>query len=129
MANSYNSMPILINTDTASGWRSLQTLNTGNLPSVQNQPPLGPVTRQWGLHVFRIIITAQATTLVTGVITVSDPNDNTVLFQTGITNTAAASIGGIIYDSGMIRPAFDWRDFKVTGVTNAVVQMEIWYRA
>jgi hypothetical protein len=123
MANSYNSQPIIIDTDTASGWRSLQTLNTGNLPTTAQQLS-GAVTRQWGIHVPKLVLMTNGTT-VAGTVTISDPNDSTVLWTSPV---AAGVTAGIIKSEDWSEAWASWRDFKVTGVTATVTKLLIWYR-
>ena len=125
MANSYNSMPIILDTDTASGWVGLQTLNVGNLPSNAQQLS-GAVARMPGVRPFRLQILSNGVT-VAGVISVTDPKDSTILWQAAIAATAGAT-GTIIIDEAFDNTRLTWRDFKVTGLTATVTKMQIWYR-
>lgn len=126
-ANVYNTNPIIyqVDTDSSHGWRSQQTLNTGNLPSNAQQTS-GAVTRQWGIQVTQLVITAQAqgTATVAGDIIVQDPQNNNVLFQVGV---GAAMLAPVIIPFAL--SSGKWRDFYVTGVTTTKTQLEIWYRA
>lgn len=125
MANSYNSNPIILDTDTASGWRGLQTLNAGNLPSTAQQNS-GAVTRQWGIQVTKIqVVSAGVTAAAT--VSVVDPNDSTTLFTYGV--AAAAGAAGTLLMNQDLTTAMKWRDFKVTGLTTGVVKLYIWYRS
>ena len=114
MANSYNSNPIILDTDIATGWRANQTLNTGNLPGYS-------FARQPGIRVTKIVLTANGVTAA-GTVTVADPNDSTVLFSTPVTTTQA----DLVFDFADHSAA--WRDFKVTGLTATVTKISIWYR-
>ncbi len=63
-----------------------------------------------------------------GLVTVTDPNDSTLLYE--VYNTATtAGVGQILYDSSTFDATLTWRDFKVTGATSAKVALLIWYRA
>ena len=124
MANSYNSNPIIINTDMGAGWKSLQTLNAGNLPSNVQQRS-GAVARQPGFHLSKIEISVGIGTPTAGVITVVDPNDSTLLFQS---EYPAFSTGQapITFDfEGM---SVAWRDFQLTGTGTNFAVARIWYR-
>lgn len=88
----------------ASGWRSLQTLNVGNLPTTLQQTS-GPVTRQWGIQVMELVWNnpgAGASVLVV------DPIDNTVLASM---DTPAGFTGA---DIDITPTRRTWRDFKIT---------------
>lgn len=126
LANNYNSNPILINVDISTGWRSNQTLNVGNLPSNAQQLS-GAVPRQPGIRPYRIQVVSNGVT-VAGLITVADPNDaNTFFWQAAVPATAGPA-GTIIIDEVFDNTRPTWRDFKVTGVTATVTQLQIWYR-
>src|SRR5882762_1056470 len=104
MANFYNSNPITLDTDMASGWRGLQTLNAG---------------KQWGIKVAKIVITSNgaAGAVATGTILVIDPNDTAVapLLTVLIPTTGAGTpFQPIILD--WTAAMATWRDFKVTGL-------------
>ena len=120
MANNYNSNPIYLDTDIASGWRALQTLNTGNLPANAQQVS-GAVARQWGVQVIKvslILVGAQGA----GTVLVSDPNDSAILLKIPITAS-----GAFTNEFDFVNAA-KWRDFKVTGLTATGTAMQIWYR-
>jgi hypothetical protein len=118
MANSYNQNPIIINTVMGAGWRSLQTLNTGNLPSNAQQVS-GAVTRQWGINVTKVSwtgMTAQGHTF-----SIVDPNNTAVILLQG---TAGAELVDQEYDfTGRMG---QWRDFEVSTLTSGTLL--IWYR-
>lgn len=123
MANSYNSLPIIIDTDMTSGWRANQTLNTGNLPATVQQP--GPIVRQFGIHVPKVALMTNGTT-VAGTVNIVDPIDSTVLWTY---NVPAGATAGTIKSEDWEEFMASWRDFKVTGVTATVTKLLIWYRA
>jgi len=127
MANSYNSNPILINTDMTSGWKASQTLNTSNQPATAQSIQWGrTATSQPGIRPFRIQMVSNGTTAASN-IQIVDPNDSTLLWQQSVGVSAGAS-GTILFDEAIGDPLPQWRDFKVTGVTTGVVQIQIWYR-
>jgi hypothetical protein len=125
MANSYNSNPIILDTDISTGWRANQTLNTGNLPSHAQQFS-GTVTRQPGIIVSKIVLESNGTT-VAGVVTVADPNDGTVLWNSAVAAGAGAT-GTVLTREDFSDNFPAWRDFKVTGLTTTVSKIYIWYR-
>jgi len=102
--SNFNSNPIVVNANMASGWRSLQTLNVGNLPS-NIQQTSGPVTRQWGIQVVELVWNSPPPG---GAVMVTDPNDGTIL---ALADVPAAYAGGDIDVTPISRK---WRDFKVT---------------
>lgn len=119
MANTYNSLPIIINTTMASGWKSLQTLNTGNLPTtIQN--PVG-IPRQFGFQIVKVVWEGRTVSQANS-FTIVDPNDATVLLQDSVADGAATA--PIQYDEVNGQK---WRDFKCTGITSGNIL--IYYRA
>ena len=100
------------------GWRSLQTLNTGNLPTTLQQLS-GAVTRQWGIRVFKVVWKNPGASASFSIV---DPKDSTILLD----DTTPGSYAGPspFYDFGE-HPA-TWRDFQVTISAGT---LEIWYRA
>ncbi len=102
MANSYNSQPIRIDTTMAAGWRSLQTLNTGNSPATIQQP--SPASRQWGFQVQELYWNSPG---ASSSIVVTDPNDGTIL---AMQDTPIGYTGG---DIDIVPIRRTWRDFKV----------------
>ncbi len=126
MANNYNSNPISLVTDIATSWRALQTLNTGNLPST-NQQFSGVVTRQWGFRVSKITLTATGA-ITTTTVQILDPNDSTILFTADVPTAASAGVFvPMVYDFESMNVA--WRDFKTTGISTGVnLLVSIWYR-
>ena len=129
MANFYNSNPITLDTDMASGWRGLQTLNTGNLPATAQN---SGVTRQFGIHIAKIVVTSNgaAGAVATGTILVVDPNDTgTVPLLTIQIPTTAAGTPFLPIILDWTASMATWRDFKVTGLQTTFTKMQIWYRA
>lgn len=122
MANSLNSLPIIVDTDFVS-WRNTQTLNTGNLPATVQQP--GPIRRQFGLKIAKLVLMTNGATTA-GTINITDPTDNTILETFNVTTTAPA---GIITTQDWADNMPLWRDFSVTGVTATGTKLLIWYRA
>ena len=101
MANSYNVLPVYIDSVMASGFRALQTLNTG----------------QWGFRVAKVVwtgATAQGHTFV-----IVEPKSSAVLLQ----GQADADLADVCYDFDIPQA---WRDFKVTTLASGILQ--IWYR-
>lgn len=110
MANSYNSLPVIINTDMAGGFKAAQTLQTPG----------------FGIRVEKLMIVANTTTTA-GTINIVDPVDSTVLYPpVGV--AASATAGTVILSDNMDNGQLQWRDFKVTGVTSAGVTVYLWYR-
>jgi hypothetical protein len=103
MANSYNSNPLRIDTTFTQGWRSLQTLNTGNSPATLQQP--NPSPRQWGFQVIELVWNNPG---ANGAILVTDPVDGTVL---AMSDTPVGYTGGDVYVTPLRNT---WRDFKVS---------------
>lgn len=126
MANSYNSNPIILDSDTSSGWRSLQTLNVGNLPTTLQQA--APVTRQWGIKPYKVLLIANGTT-VAGTVSVVDPIDGTNLIDPPIGVPAGQATGTVITREDFQQALPAWRDFKVSGLTATNTKLVIWYRS
>jgi hypothetical protein len=115
--SSFNSNPIVVSASMASGWRGLQTLNTGNVPTNLQQTS-GAVTRQWGIRVTKVV---WANPGASGAFSIVDPNDNTVLLQG---DTSAGYAGSDVVYENMF--TLHWRDFKATLTAGTLY---IWYRA
>jgi hypothetical protein len=115
MANSYNSLPIRIDTTFVS-WEASQTLNTGTLPSTLQNP--GPINAQWGLQIYQMLWKAPG---ASASFTVTDPDDGTVLFNS---ITPAAFVGADPY--WFFQAPLQWRDFSVTISAGT---LHIWYRS
>lgn len=118
MANTYNSKPIILTTTMASGWRALQTLNTGNLPANAQQTS-GAVTRQWGIQITKVQWSGM--TAAGHTFTIVDPNDSTNLLQ----GQAGTALVDQEYD--FESSAGKWRDFKLTHIDSGTLLL--WYRS
>lgn len=110
MANSYNSLPIRIDSPFTS-WRNGQTLNVGTVPGY-------PFPRQPGPQVYRIVWKNPG---ASASFSVADPIDGTILFDG---TTPAAFAGSDPYWE--FSPPLQWRDFSVTTISSGV--LEIWRR-
>jgi hypothetical protein len=107
MANSLNSMPIVVDTDLASFFAG-QTLQT----------------QRFGLRVWKIMLEAAASTSA-GTVSITEPNSGAVLWFAGVPATQAA--GTVIVNDNLQQLA-QWRDFAVTGATATATRLYIWYR-
>lgn len=112
MGNSYNSMPVVIDTDMTVGWRASQTL--------QAQPGSG-------FRVTKIELVAASATSA-GTVTIVDPVDNTVLYPP-IGVAAALAAGTSVVNNDLPNASLAFRDFKATGLTATATKLYIWYRA
>jgi hypothetical protein len=112
LTSNLNGNPIVTtaDSDTSSGWRAAQTLNT----------------RQWGIQIYKIALVANSASPSAAQITVSDPQSGTVLWTAANTITSA-TIGQILVNQDLETTA-KWRDFKVVGLTAASCGLMIWYR-
>ena len=112
MANDYNSMPVIIDTDMVSGWRALQTLQTPGS----------------GVRVTKIVLavgTGGASSA--GSVSFADPVDSTVLYPP-LAVTASVPAGSVLYTDNLDNQELTWRDFKITGVTATGARVFLWYR-
>jgi hypothetical protein len=84
LTTALNANPILTtaDSDTSSGWRAAQTLNTGTIPGYTSK-------RQWGIQVYQIALMANSATPAAGQIVISDPLDGTILWSFANTATSA----------------------------------------
>ena len=114
MANDYNSLPVLVDTDISTGWRANQTLSSN--------------TYATGLRIVKIALVVASTTSSAGTVTITDPNDSTVLYPP-MTVAASIAVGNVLYTDNLDSQALQWRDFNVTGVTATGTRLYIWYRA
>lgn len=110
MANQPNAMPITMDTD-ANSWFAIQTLRAQ--------------TNRFGLRVWKLSLVATAAT-VAGTINIVDPNDNTILLAPMVV-PAAQAVGTVLFYDNPTQ-LFQWRDFKVTGLTATNTRLFIWYR-
>jgi hypothetical protein len=101
LTSNLNSNPILTtaDSDTSSGWRAAQTLNVGNLPTNAQQTS-GPVSRQWGIQVYKIALIAISASPSAATILVTDPQSGTVLWTAANTITSA-TIGQILVNQDL----------------------------
>lgn len=102
MANSYNTMPIVLDTVMANGWRASQTLNT----------------KQNGIIVTRVIWTGMSAAGHTFSIVL--PSDNTIL----LTDTAGSTLSSVEYFNDP--SGASWYDFKLSAISSG--KLLIWYR-
>jgi|SRR5271167_2315330 len=115
-----NANPIFANADFVS-WRATQTLNTGSLPGYTFK-------RQPGIRPYRIQLQNSAVAVTGGLVTITDPNDSTVLWQYEVLAAATTFAGVVIVDEDWDVTLPAWRDFSITGLTAANAQIFIWYR-
>jgi len=108
MANSPNTQPITIDTDTTS-WFSLQTLQT----------------QRFGLRVWKIALVATASTTA-GTVTVTEPNSGIALLAPMVVPSASA-VGTVLFTDNPTQ-LLQWRDFAVTGATATGTRLFVWYR-
>ena len=113
MANSLNSLPVLVDTDLAS-WRESQTLSLN--------------TYATGLRIVKIELVVAAATSSAGTVTIADPIDGTVLYGP-MSVDAAVPVGTILFTDNLDTQALMWRNFNVAGVTATGTRLYIWYRA
>ena len=107
MSNSYGSMPIVIDSSMASGWRSLNTMNGASAGSGRN----------YGFRVESLVWVGPSTAGHT--FSIIDPNDSTVLAQ-GTCGVAGADVS---YNDFFSKT---WRDFKVSQISSG--KLLIYYR-
>jgi hypothetical protein len=119
-----NPIVTVADSDTSSGWRAAQTLNTGNLPANSQQSVT--VLRQWGIQVYKIALVANSATPAAAQILVTDPQSGTVLWSTS--NTLTTSTIGTILVNQDLNTTAKWRDFKVVGLTASSCGLMVWYR-
>lgn len=113
MSNSYNTQPIVLDTDTTS-WRQNQTLVS------QSSNALA------GIRPFKITLEAASATSA-GTVTITAPSDGTPLYAP-LSVSAAVPASTIIYSDNLTQP-LTWRDFAATGLTATATKLYIWYRA
>lgn len=122
MANSYNTNPIILDTDIATGWRANQTLNTGSVPGYT-------ASRQPGIRPTKIVLETNGATSGAGTVVVADPNFSTsVLWNSAVAASATTQSGAILTREDFEDNFPGWRDFTVTGLTATVTKIYIWYR-
>lgn len=110
MANSYNSLPIVLDTDFTS-FKSHQTLQTPG----------------FGIRVYKLaLVVLHGGASSAGVVTITDPNDSTVLYPTMPVSVSTPADTIIFTDN--IDTQLQWRDFSVTGLTATGTKLLVWYR-
>jgi hypothetical protein len=120
VANNYNSQPIYLTADIASStsWRTLQTLNTGNMPANAQQNS-GTVKAYWGFRAVKVLVSGGT---AGDVITFVDPQSSTV-FLTVVCQGANTNVEVDLNGANAC-----WRDFYTTGISTAAAVVQIWYR-
>jgi hypothetical protein len=121
MANSFNTQPIWLDTDTSTGansnWRGTSGCTLAGIGS-------------HGIKPTRILIlpAATGTSVVAGTIVVSDPASSTALLTIPIVTPAATEPFDLIVIS-LDQSGSLWRDFVVTGLSSATkAALQVWYR-
>lgn len=110
MANSYNSLPIVLDTDFVS-FKAHQTLQTPG----------------FGIRVYKIaLVVAAGGASSAGTIAITDPIDSTVLYPP--LPVAASTPAGTVLFTDNIDTQTQWRDFSVTGLTATGTKLMVWYR-
>ncbi len=109
MANSYNTMPIRLDTDMASFF-SGQTL--------QAQP--------FGLRVWKVMLVSGASAPTAGTVTITEPNSGITLLPIDVPTGSIANQN--VYNDNPTQ-LLQWRDFAVTGLTATGTVLYVWYRA
>ena len=122
MANTFNSMPVWLDTDTSTGagtnWRGTSGCT---LAGIGNR----------GIKPTRILIVpaANGTAVVAGTIVVTDPQSSTALLTIPIVTPAATEPFELIVIS-LDQSGALWRDFVVTGRSSATkAALQLWYRS
>jgi hypothetical protein len=124
MANSFNTLPVWLDTDTSTGgntnWRGSSGCTLSGIGKL-------------GIKPYKILITpaVAAAAVVTGTISVQDPQTNPptqgLLTVPIVTPAATEPFAPIELDLSNASPL--WRDFVVTGLTATKCALQIWYRA
>jgi hypothetical protein len=117
LSNLYNQNPIILTATMGSGWKSLQTLNTGTIPANAQQSS-GTVLAQPGIRPTRVLwtgATAQGHTFV-----IESPTDSIVLLQ----GQAGSTLADVEYFQDSF--AATWKDFQLTQISSGTLL--IWYR-
>lgn len=102
MANTYNTAPIVLTATMASGWKSLQTLATGQI----------------GIRPTRVLWTGASAAGHT--FSIVNPKDSSVLLQ----GQQGTPLGDIDYFPDAF--AATWSDFKLSQISSGTLL--IWYR-
>lgn len=123
MANSFNTMPLWLDTDTSTGgntnWRGSSGCTLAGIKTM-------------GIKPYRILVVpaAAGTAVATGTISVQDPqtNPSTQGLLTIPIVTPAAADPFIPIEILLDQASPLWRDFVVTGLTATKAALQIWYR-
>lgn len=108
MSNQPNAMPIALDADAT--FSAIQTLQA----------------KPFGIRVWKIALYVVSTS-VSGTVTITDPNDNTILLAPMVVPASGAA--GTLYFYDNPTQLLQWRDFKVVGLTATATRLLIWYRA
>jgi hypothetical protein len=119
--NSFNVLPVWLDTDTSTGantnWRGTSGCTLAGMGSRGIKP-----TR------IMIVPAATGTAITAGTITVTDPQSSTILLNIPIVLPAASEPFDILQILLDEAPTL-WRDFVVTGLSTATkAALQIWYR-
>jgi hypothetical protein len=120
VANAYNANPIFLTATMASGWKGLQTLNTGNLTSTAQQLS-GAVVRQPGIRISKVVWLSRTASQPNS-FTIIDPVDSTVLLQDSFVDTATTAPTEYDFADNFAT----WKDFKLSALTSGTLL--IYYR-
>jgi hypothetical protein len=110
MANNYNSMPVVIDTD-ITNWGTSQTLQT----------------KPFGLRVYKIALYVGAATSSAGTVTVTEPNTS-INLVTPMIVAASTTQNTTVYSDNPTQHLLFPSNFAVTGVTATGTKLLIWYR-
>jgi len=120
MSNSFNVMPLFLDTDTTTGaatnWRGSSGCTLAGIGS-------------HGIKPTRILVlpAVSGTAIAAGTIIVSDPQSSTALLTIPIVLPAATEPFDIVQIL-LEQTSALWRDFVVTGLTATKAALQIWYR-
>ena len=116
MANVYNSMPIVLDTDLTgtSGWRENQTLVSQSSVALQ------------GIRVTKLVLISNTTTSA-GNVTITTPSPDSLTLYPLMNVSATIPTNTILYTDEPTDP-LTWRDFIVSGLTATGTTLQLWYR-
>ena len=120
MSNSFNALPLWLDTDTSTGANTNWRGSSGcTLAGVGNR----------GIKPTRIMVlpAATGTAIAAGMITVTDPQSSTILLAIPIVLPAASEPFDIIQIL-LDQTSTLWRDFVVAGLSTTKAALHIWYR-
>jgi len=111
VANSYNTIPIVLTADITS-FRANQTLQT--------QP--------FGLRVYKLALAVgSGGASSAGSVTITAPSDSISLYPT-LPVSASTPANTILFTDNLDGQELPWRDFAATGLTATGTVLYIWYR-